>query len=166
MNGDAVLEFLKLAERTGLDICIDGGWAVDALLGYQSRAHSDIDIALPASDVPPLKELLDELGLRESPMEDSWEHNFVYCSKSKGWAVDVHSYVLDEQGNNVGGVPYEQKHLKGSGVIQGHIVKCVPAKWVVKFHTGYEVGQKDWHDVKLLCERFGLEIPAVFQRFM
>ena len=77
----------------------------------------------------------------------------------------MHSYVLDERGQNVGGVPYERKHLVGKGAIAGMPVDCVPAEWLVKFHTGYELRDKDWHDVKLLCERFELEVPAEFQKF-
>jgi lincosamide nucleotidyltransferase A/C/D/E len=30
----------------GVPIWIDGGWAVDALLGEQTRPHADLDIAL------------------------------------------------------------------------------------------------------------------------
>jgi lincosamide nucleotidyltransferase A/C/D/E len=41
-----VVEFLELCEQNGIEIIIDGGWGVDALLGKQTRIHEDLDIAL------------------------------------------------------------------------------------------------------------------------
>ena len=40
---DAV-EIISALENAGIKVFIDGGWGVDALLGYQSRTHNDIDI--------------------------------------------------------------------------------------------------------------------------
>jgi len=37
---------------------IGGGWAIDLFLGYQSRAHADIDIALLRADQPRLRALV------------------------------------------------------------------------------------------------------------
>jgi lincosamide nucleotidyltransferase A/C/D/E len=36
---------------------------------------------------------------------------------------------------------------------------------MVKFHSGYEVDETDYHDVKALCQRFGFEMPAEFEGF-
>lgn len=33
----------------GVDACVGGGWAVDALLREQTREHSDLDLWLPTS---------------------------------------------------------------------------------------------------------------------
>jgi hypothetical protein len=35
----------------------------------------------------------------------------------------------------------------------------------VRFHTGYDVDEDDWADVSRLCERFGIPVPADYDRF-
>lgn len=49
-----------------------------------------------------------------------------------------------------------------NGSVKGYPVKCISPEWLVKFHTGYQLDENDYHDVKLLCRRFGLEIPAEY----
>lgn len=44
------LEILLRAERIGVDVRLDGGWGVDALLGRQTRDHDDIDLFVERSD--------------------------------------------------------------------------------------------------------------------
>ena len=41
-----VLSVLRLADRAGVRLWIDGGWGVDALLGGQTREHGDLDVAI------------------------------------------------------------------------------------------------------------------------
>jgi len=143
MQATAVVQFWEWARAAGLNICIDGGWAVDAMLGKQTRPHSDLDIAL---------------------RPDSWEHNFVLQTVS-GDTIDAHSYELHSDGSNKFGVAYIAEHLCGEGIILGARVRCVPPHWLVLFHAGYEVDETDWHDVRLLCERFGIPIPDIYERF-
>ena len=164
MDAKSVVEFWNSARLHGLDICIDGGWAVDAVIGRETRPHSDLDIALPAVQVPRLRALLRSRGFRPAERSDDWAHNFVFEDEADR-AIDVHSYVLDDDGQNIGGVPYEALHLTGKGWILGQAVRCVPPKWLVQFHTGYEIDETDWHDVKLLCEKFKLEIPAAYDTY-
>ena len=55
--------------------------------------------------------------------------------------------------------------LTGTGSIQGYPVKCISADWMVKFHSGYELDENDDQDVSALCERFGMALPAEYERF-
>ena len=59
MTEQDVLRFLDLCEEVGLDIIVDGGWGVDALLERQTRRHRDLDIALPMEDVPRIRAATD-----------------------------------------------------------------------------------------------------------
>jgi lincosamide nucleotidyltransferase A/C/D/E len=34
----------------GLVVWLDGGWGVDALLGYRSRPHQDLDLVIARDD--------------------------------------------------------------------------------------------------------------------
>ncbi|MCL2671937.1 MAG: hypothetical protein FWF10_07870 [Clostridiales bacterium] len=60
---------------------------------------------------------------------------------------------------------YEPRHLTGSGSILGHPVKCPPPDVMVTFHTGYEVDEDDYRDVKALCERFDIPLPNDYENF-
>jgi lincosamide nucleotidyltransferase A/C/D/E len=157
-------DLIALLEQNGFEVYVDGGWAVDAVLGEQTRPHDDLDVALPHAQVSRLRSLLSRRGFREEPRDDSWECNFV-LSDEAGRRLDVHSYTLDAAGVNVGGVPYVAEQLTGHGVIGGYRVRCVSPEWLVKFHTGYELDDTDWHDVRLLCERFQIPVPDEYSKF-
>jgi len=164
MNAHSVIHLWEMTRDAALTICIDGGWAVDALLGEQTRPHGDLDIALPAGEVRMLRALLATEGFVEVPRRDSWEHNFV-LEAPDGRILDVHSYELHPDGTNRVGVPYRADHLSGAGTIEGTRVRCVPPEHLVGFHTGYDIDETDWHDVRLLCARFDLSIPDAYARF-
>jgi len=157
-------DLIALLEQNGIEVYVDGGWAVDAVLGEQTRSHDDLDVALPHAHVPRLRALLSARGFREQHRDDSWECNFVVADEA-GRRLDVHSYTLDAAGLNAGGVPYRREQLTGCGVIGGYPVRCVPPEWLVKFHTGYELDENDWHDVRLLCERFQIAVPDEYLKF-
>ena len=45
MDAASVVKLYAFFEQHELEVCVDGGWAVDALLGNVTRAHDDLDIA-------------------------------------------------------------------------------------------------------------------------
>jgi lincosamide nucleotidyltransferase A/C/D/E len=157
-------DLIALWEKNGLEVYVDGGWAVDAVLGEQTRPRDDLDIAVPHAQVSRLRALLRTRGFREQRRDDSWECNFVLADEA-GRRLDVHSYTLDAPGLNVGGVPYSGEQLTGHGVIGGYRVRCIPPEWLVRFHTGYELDDTDWHDVRLLCERSQIAVPDEYLKF-
>ena len=162
MTADDVVDIIKLLERNGIEVYVDGGWGVDALLGEQTRAHADLDIALPHRFVPLLRELLETRGYKDMPRDDTRDCNFV-LGDDKGHLVDVHSYSFDENGVNIFGVAYCPRHLTGNGAINGYPVKCPPPDVMVEFHTGYVIDDDDYRDVKALCERFGISLPENYK---
>src|SRR4029453_430152 len=54
MTSDAVVKFLGLMEGGSIDVCLDGGWGIDALLGEQTREHRDLDIIICVEELPRL----------------------------------------------------------------------------------------------------------------
>jgi lincosamide nucleotidyltransferase A/C/D/E len=73
--------------------------------------------------------------------------------------------VLDDQGDGICGPPekrekYPAASLTGTGNIDGQAVRCVSPEWMVKFHSGYDLRDKDFRDVSALCKKFGIELPA------
>lgn len=164
MSGAAAIQLLQLFVWNGLDIVVDGGWGVDALLGEQTRPHNDLDIALRHKDVPKLRALLEARGYTDVSRPDSWACNFV-MGDAQGHEVDIHSYTYDAHGQLIFGVPYPPDALTGTGSIQGYPVKCISPAWMVKFHTGYTLDENDYRDVSALCKRFGIALPAEYERF-
>ncbi len=164
MSADAVVQLLQLFAQHGIEVVVDGGWGVDALLGQQTRFHADLDIALEHKAVPKLRALLEARGYKDVPRDDTRDCNFV-MGDEQGHEVDFHSYTFDAQGTLVFGVEYPFDSLTGMGAIQGYAVKCISAKWMVTFHAGYELDENDYQDVSALCERFGIALPAEYERF-
>ncbi len=156
-----------LLEDAGVEVWVDGGWAVDALLGAQTRLHADLDVALEVSLVGRLREVLGQSGFREVPRDDTSPWNFV-LGDGTGLEVDVHAFTFDANGDGVYGPPadgayYRADALSGEGVIDGRRVRCISPEWLVRFHVGYRLTEKDVLDVTALCERFGIELPEAYR---
>ena len=164
MSADVIVQLLQLFEQHGIKVVVDGGWGVDALLGKQTRLHADLDIALEHKDVLKLRALLEAHGYKNVPRDDTRDCNFV-MGDELGHEVDFHSYSFDAHGTLIFGVEYPLDSLTGTGVIQGYSVTCISVEWMVKFHSGYELDENDYHDVSALCERFGIALPAEYERF-
>jgi lincosamide nucleotidyltransferase A/C/D/E len=165
MTSNFAVELIQWLASTGISLHVDGGWAVDALIGEQTRTHADLDIAIEHKDVTKLRALLESRGYREIPWGDTWECNFVLADDS-GHMVDVHSYTFDEDGNHIYGCEYPYESLSGRGSINDYDVDCIAPEWLVKFHSGYELQEKDFHDVSALCSKFGIDLPSEFDRFL
>ncbi|OGO26339.1 MAG: tRNA nucleotidyltransferase [Chloroflexi bacterium RBG_16_54_11] len=163
MTAGDVLEVVLLFEQNHIQVIIDGGWGVDALLGEQTRLHSDLDIAMPHKFVPLARELLEARGYTDVPRPDTRDCNFVLGDKL-GHLVDFHTYTFDEQGNLMFGLPYPLDSLNGSGTIDGHLVRCITPEWLVKFHTGYQLDENDYRDIRALCQRYRIEVPVEYKK--
>jgi lincosamide nucleotidyltransferase A/C/D/E len=164
MTAKDVVELVQLLNLNHIDVCIDGGWGVDALIGEQTRTHTDLDIAMQHKDVPQIRALLEARGYKDVPRDDTRDCNFV-LGDDQGHLIDIHTYTFDPTGILVFGVEYPYDALNGSGSINGYPVRCITLEWMVKFHTGYKVDENDYHDVKVLCQRFGTTIPPDYEGF-
>lgn len=140
MTPEDVIDLYFKLEELEVRIWIDGGWGVEALLGKQTRSHEDIDIVIQQKDVPKLRKLLEPQGYKDLKLEIARPHNFVLADVN-GHKIDVHVIVIDEK------------------------VRCISPAWMVKFHSGYELKEKDFQDVSALCEKFNLSLPEEYKRF-
>jgi lincosamide nucleotidyltransferase A/C/D/E len=149
-------------------VWLDGGWAVDALLGAQTRPHKDVDIILRVADLPKLRETLADRGFEIRT--GGTESNFVLADRS-GLEVDVHAIVFDREGNGVYRLAngsdwtFPASGFGGRGVVQGVSVRCLSPEVQVLCHAhGYAPTEKDFRDMELLQERFGVELPPRLRR--
>jgi lincosamide nucleotidyltransferase A/C/D/E len=115
--------------------------------------------------MPLIRRLLAERGYKDVLRDDTRDCNFV-MGDEHGHLVDFHTFTYDEQGLLTFGLPYPLDSLTGTGMIAGSPVRCISPDWMVKFHTGYAVDENDYHDVKALCDRFGLSLPDVYAHFV
>lgn len=167
MSGADAAALHDMMERAGAPIWIDGGWAVDAVLGRQTRAHSDLDVVIEARRLPVLERLLRARGFADVPRDDASAWNFV-LGHADGRQVDLHVVAFDAAGRGVMGPPengasYPPGSLDGRGVIEGRRVRCVTPEHLVAFHTGYPLRERDHHDVHALCRAFALPLPAEYR---
>ena len=68
VNITDVKQILQFAIDAEIKVFLDGGWGVDALLGYQSRAHNDIDIFVEKIDYQNFIEIMKANGFYEIKM--------------------------------------------------------------------------------------------------
>ena len=164
-TGADVLEIIGLLTSAGVDVWVDGGWGIDALLGEQTRPHADLDVALPTRHWQLAQQALEARSFRL--VRDDGPYNVVLMDPT-GRLVDLHAFddtttlmgVDGIERHGPDGLAYETGGFCGVGTIDGQQVACMSAEFQVRSHTGYEVDENDWHDVRHLHERFGLPIPA------
>lgn len=159
MTSDDVLQIVRCLERSSIELWLDGGWGVDALVGEQTRPHNDLDIVVRETDVSRLRTVLECEGFREVEGGPPW--NFVLVD-DRGREVDVHTVRFDEDGNGLygpHGLMYPAGSLDAIGTVRGIRVRCKTAEAQVADRVGYEWGAGDYHDVRLLHERLGIPLP-------
>jgi lincosamide nucleotidyltransferase A/C/D/E len=166
MTATDVISLYTELENLSIAIWIDGGWGVDALLGEQTRPHQDLDIAVQQKDVPRLRQLLHARGYKDIKLAEARVWNFVLGDEN-GKEIDFHVIVIDDNGNGLYGPTenaemYPAASLTGTGSIDGRTVRCISPEWMVKFHSGYKLREKDFRDVSALCKKFGFELPDAF----
>ena len=81
--------------------------------------------------------------------------------------VDLHVFEALSDGTiHYGGFENGQTFpadvLTGMGAINDVPVRCEAAEWSVRRHTGYEPRPVDHDDVRHLCRRFSIAVPASF----
>jgi lincosamide nucleotidyltransferase A/C/D/E len=159
MDGASVVAVTAALERDGVPVWIDGGWCVDALLGRQTRAHGDLDIAVEARLVPVLIDTLRRLGFDHAPRADATPWNFV-LAHADGRQIDVHAFAFDSTGAGVlgpaeNGDAYPAGALDGEGAIEGVRVRCIAGRFMLQFKTAHGPRDIDRADIAALRARFG-----------
>ena len=95
MTAESVVELLEVLKSLAIEVWLDCGWGVDALLGYQSRPHNDLDLVVELDHVTSIQEVLGSRGFRLS--EDELRVRFVMVHPERG-QIDFHTVTFDEEG--------------------------------------------------------------------
>ena len=169
MKASDVIGVYSLFEDNGIQIWIDGGWGVDALLEEQTRPHGDLDIVVQSNDLAQMEQLLKERGYEKKGEEHARPWNYI-LEDTDGHEIDIHVIDVDEHGNGIYGPSendevYPASSLTSTGKITGHEVRCISPAYIIESHSGYELTEKDYRDVKALCERFNIDLPKEYRGF-
>lgn len=154
MNSHEVVRIVGWIDRHEVCYQINGGWAVDALIGRQTRAHRDLDLFVDATAVADLLswlrsegyvEEVDELPARVELRRDQQR-------------VDVHPMTLDSAANgtqwNAAGeaIYWHPAETRTTAEINGHSVCVATAARLEELRQGYPPREEDLHDLELLSQ--------------
>jgi lincosamide nucleotidyltransferase A/C/D/E len=168
MPPEEVRALVAALDAHGTSICVGGGWSVDALLRRTTREHGDLDLWVEAPDLEGLFVAFAEAGIdRIHPWPGDRPWNFV-LHDGESRRVDLHLYeALGDGRLHYGSVSapfvFSGDDLSGSGEIGGLPVRCERPDFALRNHTGYPVRDVDRHDVSVLCQQFGLEVPGEYR---
>lgn len=151
MTAERALEVLRAL--AGLDVWVDGGWGVDALVGRQTRPHGDLDLGVARPELDRVVEVLGGLGYEIS--DARYLQVTVQLTHADGHRIDLHPSTPMPGGGT------EQLDFDGNtyfipppvdGQIGGQPVRCMPASAQRRSHEGYKFRPEDVHDMQLLDE--------------
>ena len=160
MPAEEATTLLTALVSAGVEVCLGGGWAVDALVRRQTREHSDLDLWVEASGLEGLFVAFARLGVdRVYPWPGDRPWNFVLHDRATR-RVDLHLYEhLGDGRLHYGSVTdpflFHTDDLSGAGEVGGVPVTCERPEFALRNHTGYPPREVDRHDVALLRESFG-----------
>lgn len=167
MEARDVLEVMDLFRHAHIDVWVEGGWGIDALLGQQNRDHGDLDVVVDAPRAEDAKILLRQHGF-EVLFEDPPGHVSFIDGRER--IVDVAFAAADRYGDRwninrrIGrGEPDYPLDCFVYGWIGGQSVPCLGPETQVAHHLGYEIEEVDRWDVELLRERFDVSIPEALR---
>lgn len=163
MDAARALDVLEHLQASGIPAWLDGGWAVDALLGEQTREHDDLDLVTRLEDSARIENVLAERGYVTGYGGPPRSFELV---DSAGHQVDVHPAAFTPDGDGVYKMDsgqdwiYPAGGFSGVGRILGHEVACLTPDVVIVNHTtGYALDEAHERDVQALAERYGLCVP-------
>lgn len=166
MDARDVAHVVRTLEGVGVPVWLDGGWGIDALVGRATRTHDDVDVAVPLDAADAAHEALVAEGFRMRL--DERPTRFV-MDDARGRSIDFHTITFDEGGGGVQALPagtvfrYPPEGFAGHGIIDGQHVRCLTPEVQALCHLGYEPDGKDYHDMGVLRDFFGIELPAPYR---
>ena len=151
MDAEEVVRVVDWLDERSVVYQVNGGWAVDALVGSQSRTHGDLDLFVDAGQVDTLIEWLSGRGYE---VVEDWRPIRVEL-RSGDRAVDIHPMTLDATGDGVqkgfGDETFAHRARdRAEGMIRGRPVVVATAARLVELRSGYELRPEDHHDLELL----------------
>jgi GT2 family glycosyltransferase len=148
VDGAEVVRVVDALEAAGVGAWIAGGWGVDALVGQQTRAHRDLDLAVDDRDAAVAA--VAALGyalVDEYVQEGAGLPHRVILRRGTGGDVDLHPIAGPDEVATAAAITTDPF---AAGRIRGRTVRCLSASVQLAFHRGYESRRVDRLDVSRL----------------
>jgi lincosamide nucleotidyltransferase A/C/D/E len=183
VTAEDVVELYSGLLARGVQLWVDGGWGIDALLGRQTRPHKDFDAMVAFENLPALTRFLSGRGFA---LKVIWpENRWALCPEppaligrerpaveaatafvlndDSGRELDFHVVRFNEHGLGMpawnSDVIFPPDAFAGEGIVGGTRVRCLSAEVQMSTHTGYALQESDLHDLRLLHDWFGIDYP-------
>jgi lincosamide nucleotidyltransferase A/C/D/E len=160
MPAGAAVEVLDALDAAGIAVVVDGGWAIDALVGRQRRRHDDLDLIASETSLEAVRATLRPFGYEQFARSSRGKADVVAAD---GRVVDLH--LLDDgvqHGPDGEKWPHPPAMLSGGGTIAGRRVRCLTAEAQVHTHLDYEHDDGDRADLVALRAATGVGLPLPF----
>src|SRR3954470_23140938 len=156
-SADFVIDVLERVP----DAIVDGGWAIDAVVGRVTRVHDDLDLVLPAARLEDAVAVLRTLGFTERLDEPPAR---VVLSTPYDQRVDMHVVTPTERGmvQEIAGGGRFTYALHGEGTILGRTVRCLSPGMQVITHSLYAPDEQDLADIRALASATGESLPPPY----
>ncbi len=171
MTAAQAIEVIARLRAAGVDSWLAGGWGVDALVGRQTRPHSDLDLIVPLSDE---ETALGTLGEDGYVVYDRWadgllDRTFHLVNRRQRRSVEMSMVELDSEAwlrrvdEAARSEGFDVPEMFTSGVIGTEAVSCLTIEMQLALHVGYKLHDEDLVDVALLCRSFSIEPPYSYR---
>ncbi|QDV05205.1 hypothetical protein Poly30_07010 [Planctomycetes bacterium Poly30] len=148
-----VLDLLATLEETGHSVWLDRGWGVDAILGFTTREHRDVDLVTTPGSLGAMAAALTAAGYVEpqdfprdsSPMTSA---DRIERISPTGLRVEIRatSEALEDG-------------FGATGSLGGAAVPCVDAARQLGWRVGRKLNRNDVQAIELLHESTGTPVP-------
>lgn len=160
---ESFLLIVDMLKSLNIRYWIEGGWGIDVLIGKQTRPHRDIDVDFDADYE---NVLLDRLtGMGYQIITDARPTRIELYHSMHGF-IDIHPFIISDQGgmkqaNPEGGWFELEASWFSEATFEGRKIPCVSIQGQRLFHSGYDLREIDYADLKNLNDAFpqvGFEI--------
>ena len=158
MDEREVMDLLHAFAQQRTPVWVCGGWGIDALIGRKTRQHADLDLAIRAEDEATIIRTLQERAYR---VVLDYRPARIALADDDGREVDLHPVHFDQRGFGIQAGLRDGEQFEyppdgfAMGSINGRQVACLSVEQQVRFHSGYELRDRDREDLASLRAAFG-----------
>ena len=165
MPASDVLRILSALDLEGVQYWLAGGWGIEALLGFESREHSDLDLVFEdlASALPAIIRAMATVGYAWTSTDQGavwtpYRSTFEDTCGRHVEALGIDWYVFEAAWSLLrptpeppGAIPQQRKdRCFGKGTLAGREVPCLSLEAQLLFHSGYRSRSSDLFDIRNL----------------
>ena len=166
MDATSVVAVIDALRRAEIDVWLDVGWGIDALLGEEHRPHDDLDLVVALDAISNAVDALASLGYR---LVTDLLPTRAVLRDGDGRQIDFHPITFDATGTGWqrNAMPNgEDCEYQADGFTVGRVgemtVGCLTAQMQLAHHLGYAPRAHDYDDMARLSARFGIDLPPPY----